>query len=44
MRGCAEAHGGSVSVRSEAGEGTTFTVSLPIDARPFQPRVDAPLS
>jgi signal transduction histidine kinase len=29
-----EAHGGSVSVHSEAGEGTTFTVLLPRDAQP----------
>jgi signal transduction histidine kinase len=36
VRGCAESHGGSVEVRSAAGEGTTFTVRLPHDARPFQ--------
>ena len=35
VQGVAEAHGGNVSVKSEAHTGTTFTVSLPIDARPF---------
>ena len=35
VQGVAEAHGGNVSVKSEAGTGTIFTVSLPIDARPF---------
>ncbi|MBX3020076.1 MAG: PAS domain-containing protein [Bdellovibrionales bacterium] len=29
VRGVTEAHGGKVSVRSEAGAGTTFTVTLP---------------
>jgi signal transduction histidine kinase len=32
---CAEAHGGRVTVRSVAGEGTTFTLRLPNDARPY---------
>jgi signal transduction histidine kinase len=35
VQGVAEAHGGNVSVKSEAGTGTIFTVTLPIDARPF---------
>jgi signal transduction histidine kinase len=30
----AEAHGGSVTVRSEAGEGTLFSVRLPLEQRP----------
>jgi len=30
-----ESHGGSVIVDSAEGRGTTFTVNLPIDARPF---------
>ena len=29
VKGLAESHGGSVSVESEVGEGTTFTVLLP---------------
>lgn len=33
VRGFAEAHGGHVSVESEAGKGTTFTIDLPLDAR-----------
>lgn len=33
--GCAEAHGGYVDVKSAAGEGTTFTLCLPWDARPY---------
>jgi signal transduction histidine kinase len=36
VRGCAEAHGGSVHVESDAEAGTTFTIVLPLDARPFQ--------
>jgi two-component system OmpR family sensor kinase len=28
----AEAHGGDVSVRSEPGKGSTFVISLPLDA------------
>ena len=30
------AHGGTVEIKSNLGEGTTFTVNLPMDARPFQ--------
>ncbi len=29
VKGIAEAHGGDVSVRSEVGEGSTFTITLP---------------
>lgn len=36
VRACAEAHGGHVSVCSDPQSGTTFTVELPWDARPFQ--------
>lgn len=35
VKGIAEAHGGVVRVRSSAEEGTTFTIELPLDARPF---------
>lgn len=35
VRGVAEAHGGSVSISSDADRGTVFTVSLPIDTRNF---------
>ena len=31
-RSIAEAHGGSVEVRSVIGEGSTFTLSLPVEA------------
>lgn len=37
VKGIAESHGGHVAVESGAGEGTTFTVRLPWDARPFVP-------
>jgi signal transduction histidine kinase len=33
VRGCAEAHGGTIEVTSTAGEGTTFAMRLPLDAR-----------
>lgn len=35
-RGVAEAHGGSIAVDSMPETGTTFTISIPADARPFQ--------
>lgn len=35
VRHVAESHGGSVVVDSAERRGTTFTVSLPIDARPY---------
>ncbi|RZA07754.1 MAG: sensor histidine kinase [Proteobacteria bacterium] len=41
VRGVAEAHGGSLGVDSSAETGTTFTLDIPADARPFQ---HAPLS
>lgn len=36
VRGTAEAHGGKVTCESVPGRGTTFTIDIPIDARPFQ--------
>lgn len=36
VRGAAEAHGGHVRCQSDAEHGTTFTIELPVDARPFQ--------
>jgi len=36
VRGCAEAHGGKVTIESSAALGTTFTIHLPPDARPWQ--------
>ncbi|HTE52476.1 MAG TPA: ATP-binding protein [Kofleriaceae bacterium] len=33
--GCAEAHGGQVVAESRAGEGTTFRLRIPCDARPY---------
>jgi signal transduction histidine kinase len=36
VRSVAESHGGSIGVDSSGERGTTFTVDMPIDARPFQ--------
>ncbi|WP_437735004.1 ATP-binding protein [Sorangium sp. So ce1335] len=36
VHGCAEAHGGRVRLESSAERGTTFTLELPLDARPHQ--------
>jgi signal transduction histidine kinase len=36
VRAVAEAHGGSINVDSLPDRGTTFTIDVPIDARPFQ--------
>lgn len=41
VRGVAEAHGGSLGLDSAPENGTTFTMDLPADARPFQ---DCPIS
>ncbi len=42
VHGCAAAHGGRVRVESAEDAGTTFTIELPRDARPFQPRSESP--
>ncbi len=42
VQGCAQAHGGRVRVDSTEQAGTTFTIDLPRDARPFQPRSETP--
>ena len=36
VRGCAEAHGGRVTIESSADAGTTFMIHLPSDSRPYQ--------
>jgi signal transduction histidine kinase len=36
VRSVAESHGGSIGVDSSAELGTTFTIDVPIDSRPFQ--------
>lgn len=42
VRGAAEAHGGNVSVTSDAESGTTFAIDLPFDARSARGHSDAP--
>lgn len=37
VKGVAEAHGGMVEVKSKAGDGTTFTVLIPLDSREHNP-------
>jgi signal transduction histidine kinase len=36
VRAVAEAHGGSIGLDSSEKSGTTFTIDLPVDSRPFQ--------
>lgn len=36
LRSVAESHGGSIGVDSAEDRGTTFTIDIPIDARPYQ--------
>ena len=36
VRAVAESHGGSIGLDSAAGRGTTFTLDIPTDARPFE--------
>jgi signal transduction histidine kinase len=44
VRGCAEAHGGTVEVESSPQKGTSFTIRLPRDARPYQASEEPPES
>lgn len=36
VKGILKAHGGTIAVKSESGKGTTFTITIPLDSRPFQ--------
>lgn len=36
VRAVAESHGGAVTIDSAVQRGTTFTITMPVDARPFQ--------
>jgi len=40
VRGCAEAHGGTISLESTAEAGTTFTLELPLDSRAYWAEVE----
>lgn len=42
VRGVAEAHGGSIGVDSLRDRGTTFTIDIPLDARPHQSAATTP--
>lgn len=41
VRSVAQSHGGSVVVDSAPGTGTTFTIDMPLDSRPFAGRANA---
>ncbi|HEX6275537.1 MAG TPA: HAMP domain-containing sensor histidine kinase [Polyangiaceae bacterium] len=41
-RAVTEAHGGSIGVDSAPDTGTTFTIDIPLDARPFQEKPTTP--
>jgi signal transduction histidine kinase len=43
VRGVAESHGGSIGVDSLPERGTSFTIDIPLDARPFQEKPVTPM-
>lgn len=44
VRGCVEAHGGTIEVVSNAEAGTTFSILLPLDSRAAPRKADGPSS
>ncbi len=40
VKGIIEAHGGSIALESESEKGTTFTITIPLDSRLFDPSLN----